>query len=121
MGFPWCGFAVFLAALAAGGRTAALGLRDRSFNALYTPDVLAVARAGRFGLETVSAGNAWRGDLVLFDWDLSGGDPADHVGRLIDRPADGRVRTAEGNSGSRGQVALRVRSNRSVRAFARDT
>ena len=75
MGFPWCGFAVFLAALAEGGKTAALGLRRRSFNALYTPAVLAAAEAGRFGLRIVPAKEAWRGDLVLFDWDLTRGDP----------------------------------------------
>jgi hypothetical protein len=121
MGFPWCGFAVFLAALAEGGRTADLGLRRRSFNALYTPDVLAAAEAGRFGLEVVPAEEAWRGDLVLFDWDLTSGDPADHVARLVERPENGRVRTVDGNSGDEGLMAVRERSSGSVRAFARDS
>src|SRR6266508_1443025 len=121
MGFPWCAFAVFLAALAEGGRTAALGLRRGSFNALYTPDVLTAAEKGRFGLQIVPAEEAWRGDLVLFDWDLASGDPADHVGRLVEPPDNGRVRTVDGNSGQMGLVQLRVRSNRSVRAFARDS
>jgi hypothetical protein len=121
MGFPWCAFAVFLAALAEGGRTAVLGLRRRSFNALYAPDVLAAAEAGWFGLRIVATGKAWRGDLVLFDWDLTGGDPADHVARLVQPPANGRVRTVDGNSGDAGLVALRDRSAGSVRAFARDS
>ena len=121
MGFPWCAFAVFLAALAEGGRTAVLGLRRRSFNALYTPSVLAAAADRRFGLRRVAAEDAWRGDLVLFDWNFTGGDPADHVGRLVGPPTRGRVRTVDGNSGDLGLVALRERSLGSVRAFARDS
>lgn len=121
MGYPWCSFAAFLAALAAGGRAATLGLCRRSFNALYAPDVLAAAEAGRFGLHAVSDGEVWRGDLVLFDWDLTGGDPADHVARLAELPADGRVRTVDGNSGGLGSVAWRERADSSVRAFVRDS
>ena len=121
MGFPWCAFAVFLAALAAGGETAALGLRRRAFNPLYAPTVLAEAQAGRSGLRIVAAGQAWRGDLVLFDWDLAGGDPADHVARLVQAPLQGRIRTVDGNSGDDGLVALREREIASVRAFARDS
>ena len=121
MGFPWCAFAVFLAALAEGGRAAVLGLRRRAFNALYTPDVLAAAEAGRFGLQIVPAKEAWRGDLVLFDWDLTAGDPADHVARLVEPPENGRVHTVDGNSGASGLVALRERSGGSIRAFARDS
>jgi len=121
MGFPWCAFAVFLAALAEGGRTAALGLRGVSFNALYAPDVLAAAEKGRFGLQIVPEEEAWRGDLVLFDWDLTGGDPADHIARLVEPPENGHVRTVDGNSGDMGLVQLRERSSGSVRAFARDS
>jgi hypothetical protein len=65
--------------------------------------------------------DAFRGDLVLFDWNLSAGDPADHVARLVQAPADGRVRTVDGNSGEAGVVALRERPLREVRAFARDS
>jgi hypothetical protein len=121
MGFPWCAFAVFLAALAEGGRTAELGLRRVSFNALYAPDVLAAAEKGRFGLQIVPEQEAWRGDLVLFDWNPTGGDPADHVARLVEPPENGHVRTVDGNSGVMGLVQLRERSSRSVRAFARDS
>jgi hypothetical protein len=120
MGFPWCAFAVFLAALAAGGKTAALGLRRRAFNALYAPSVLAAAEAELFGLRLVPPAEAWRGDLVLFDWDFYGGDPADHVGRLVAAPANGLVSSVDGNSGPAGVVALRERPLVSVRAFARD-
>jgi peptidoglycan hydrolase-like protein with peptidoglycan-binding domain len=121
MGYPWCAFAAFLAALVAGGRTAALGLRRNAFNPLYAPDVLAEARARKYGLALVEAEDGFRGDLVLFDWDLDAGDPADHVARLVAPPLDGRVRTVDGNSGEQGLVALRERSMREVRAFARDS
>jgi hypothetical protein len=121
MGYPWCAFAVFLAALAAGGQSATVGLRRREFNALYAPAVLAAAEAGRCGLRIVRLGEAWRGDLALFDWSFSGGDPSDHVARLVQAPAQGRVRTVDGNSGRAGLVALRERSSGSVRAFARDS
>lgn len=120
MGYPWCAFAVFLAALARGGESAALGLRERAFNAVYTPSVLAQAKAGAFGLQLVPAARAYRGDLVLFDWDFRGGDPTDHVGRLVAAPVDGRVHSVDGNSGGDGAVALRDRANGSVRAFVRD-
>jgi peptidoglycan hydrolase-like protein with peptidoglycan-binding domain len=121
MGYPWCAFAALLAALVAGGKTAALGLRLKAFNPLYAPDLLAQAKAGRFGLELIDAGNAFRGDLVLFDWDLDAGDPADHVARLVAAPRNGRIRTVDGNSGQGGLVALRERPVDEVRAFARDS
>ena len=121
MGFPWCAFAVFLAALAAGGETAALGLRRSAFNPLYAPALLAEAQAGAFGLRIVSAREAFRGDLALFDWNFTGGDPADHVARLVRAPVNGRVLTVDGNSGGDGLMALRERPIWSVRAFARDS
>jgi peptidoglycan hydrolase-like protein with peptidoglycan-binding domain len=121
MGYPWCAFAAFLAALVVGGESAALGLRERRFNPLYTPAILAEARAGTFGLRTVPATSAFRGDLVLFDWDFAAGDPADHVGRLAQAPAEGRVHTVDGNSGVGGLVEPRDRAIGSVRAFARDS
>ncbi|HEY7692152.1 MAG TPA: hypothetical protein VH816_07385 [Gaiellaceae bacterium] len=121
MGYPWCAFAAFLAALVAGGRSAASGLRERRFNPLYTPAILAEARAGAFGLRVVAEARAFRGDLVLFDWDFGAGDPADHVGRLAQAPVDGRVRTVDGNSGVSGLVEPRDREIGSVRAFARDS
>jgi peptidoglycan hydrolase-like protein with peptidoglycan-binding domain len=121
MGYPWCAFAAFLAALAAGGHTAAFGLRRRSFNPLYAPEVLAEAKARKFGLTLVDNQDAFRGDLVLFDWDFAAGDPADHVARLVAAPDNGMIRTVDGNSGDSGLVAVRERPLREVRAFARDS
>ena len=48
------------------------------------PAVLAAAKAGSAGLRVVPPALAFRGDLVLFDWDLRHGDPVDHVGRLVE-------------------------------------
>jgi peptidoglycan hydrolase-like protein with peptidoglycan-binding domain len=121
MGYPWCAFAAFLAALVAGGTAAANGLRERLFNPLYTPTILAEARKAAFGLRIVAAAAAFRGDLVLFDWNFDAGDPVDHVGRLVRAPADGRVQTVDGNSGNGGRVEVRDRAIGSVRAFARDS
>jgi hypothetical protein len=121
MGYPWCAFAAFLAALVAGGATAALGLRRSAFNALYAPALLDQAKARAFGLRVVEAREAFRGDLVFFDWDFTGGDPADHVARLVAAPVDGHVHTVDGNSGGDGLVGLRERPIGSVRAFARDS
>jgi hypothetical protein len=121
MGFAWCAFAAFLAALAAGGETASLGLRDSAFNPLYAPAVLAEARAAESGLRVVGLGEAFRGDLVLFDWNFKRGDPTDHLARLVRAPANGRVRTVDGNSGGDGLMALRERPIGSVRAFVRDS
>lgn len=121
MGYPWCAFAVFLAALVHGGESAARGLRGGEFNAVYTPAILAAAKAGACGLRIVPAARAFRGDLVLFDWDLRHGDPVEHVGRLVEIPVDERVLTVDGNAGGDGLVARRARENGSVRAFVRDS
>jgi predicted chitinase len=120
MGWPWCAFAAFLAALRVGGQTAEQGLRQGAFNALYCPAILAEAQAGRFGMRVVPASQAARGDLVLFDWSPQG-DPADHVGRLVRAP-DGVVATVDGNTGTPDLfVALRERQLSQVRAFVRDS
>jgi hypothetical protein len=120
MGFAWCGFTVFLSALRVGGQTASAGLVQQAFNALYCPAILAEAEGSRFGLRLVPSDQASRGDLVLFDW-APGGDPVDHVGRLREPPADGVVRTVDGNSGADSMhVTVRERPLKLVRAFARD-
>lgn len=120
MGYPWCAFAVFLAALLAGGEAAAAALRSYAFNGLYAPAVLAAAQRGSFGLRIVPARRAFRGDVVLFDWNLARGDPADHVARLVSAPVAGRVQTVDGNAGGDGVVSFRARPLEVVRAFVRD-
>lgn len=118
MGYPWCAYAAFLAALKAGGETADAGLRRSLFNALYCPTILAEAQAGRFGLRVIALAQVARGDLVLFDWG-PGGDATDHLGRLTQQPLGGTVRTVDGSTN--GHVAYRERPLRLVRAFVRDS
>ena len=121
MGFAWCGFSAFLSALAGGGTSASEGLRELRFNALYCPTILAEAQNGHFGLRVVPQSQAARGDLVLFDWS-PGGDPVDHVARLVKSPEGGTVTTVDGNSGPDSvHVIVRERPLNLVRAFVRDS
>ncbi len=121
MGWPWCAFTVFLAALRVGGQSAELGLRQGKFNALYCPAILAAAQGARFGMRVVAASEAARGDLVLFDWSPQG-DPADHIGRLVRPPAGGVVVTVDGNSGTDDLLVVeRERQTTQVRAYVRDS
>jgi hypothetical protein len=117
MGLPWCGYAAFLAGLAVGGASARAGLIERQFNPRLCTDILAQAEAGKFGLRVVPLAEVARGDLVLVD--NSGPDRVDHVGRLLERPTNGRLLTVDGNSGDR--VATTTRDLSSIRAFVRDS
>ncbi len=118
MGYPWCAFAVFLAALKEDGSAAEQGLRRGAFNALYCPEILAQAEAGRFGMRVVPASKAARGDIVLFDY-APDGPRTEHVGRVTRAPQGGIVLTVEGNSSQ--AVARRERPLGQVRAFVRDS
>lgn len=127
MGWPWCAFTAFLAALEHGGQTATAGLRKGAFNALYCPEILHQATIGAHGMRVVTASQAQRGDLVLFDWEHNG--IADHIGRLRAAPTAAGISTVEGNTsagdnGSQsngGGVYLRQRPLSVVRAFVRDS
>lgn len=137
MGWPWCGFAVFLAALAEGSVSAKYGLKQGRFNALYTPEIRAVAARGAFGLGAVSPRNARKGTGLLFDFGGGNGSEVDHVGYALGRVGEdvkvgdttfragpGEIVAVEGNtsydsSGSQangGAVAVRVRPISQVRA-----
>lgn len=117
MGFPWCAFAVFLAALKEGGQSAEQGLRAGAFNALYCPDILSQAEAGKYGMRVIPPSKAARGDIVLFDYHPDG-PRAEHVGRVTRGLADGVVLTVEGNSSD--AVVRRERPLGQIRAFVRD-
>ena len=124
MGWPWCAFAVNLAMLRHGSKTAALGLREGKFNALYTVDILNKALNNEYGMRVVGASQAQPGDLVMMNF--PGGDPrVDHVGMVRKAPAGGSVQTVEGNtslSGSQdngGGVFLKNRPLSNVSAFIR--
>jgi hypothetical protein len=137
MGWPWCGFAVFLAALAEGSSSAKLGLRQGRFNALYTPEIRAVSARGAFGLGAVAPRNARKGTGLLFDFGGGNGGEVDHVGYALGRVGEdvkvgdrvfsagpGEIVAVEGNTsydanGSQangGAVAVRVRPISQVRA-----
>lgn len=137
MGWPWCGFAVFLAALAEGSTSAKLGLKQGKFNALYTPEIRAVSARGAFGLGAVAPRNARKGTGLLFDFGGGNGGEVDHVGYALGRVGEdvkvggktftagpGEIVAVEGNTsydsnGSQangGAVAVRVRPISQVRA-----
>jgi hypothetical protein len=123
MGYAWCAYFAMLCALASGSKTAAAGLVRGEFNALYVPEILALAQAGRFGMRVVSRSQAQPGDFVIFNWD---GGVADHIGLLRETGAV-EDRTVEGNTsydntGSQsngGAVALRERPHRTIQAYIR--
>lgn len=134
MGWPWCAFAVFTAALAEGSKAGKAGLREGKFNALYTPEIQAVANRGAYGLTVVSTAGIRKGTALLMDFDGGG---VDHIGIALGRvgekvtaagkrwtPGPGEVVTVEGNTsynpGSKqdeangGCVAIRIRSTKII-------
>lgn len=126
MGYPWCAYFAFLMALATGkSKTAKAALVDYSFNGLYTPTIVAEARAGRHGMRVVSAADVKPGDLALFNF--PGGEWVDHVEIVEVPPTGGELVTIGGNTspgeaGSQsngGGVFRRRRSTSQVVAFVR--
>lgn len=129
MGYPWCAYAAFLAALPHGGKSATAGLVEQRFNALYTPEILVKAQNAEHGLRIVGLSQVRPGDLALFNF--TGGDPrVDHIGRVVTPPGNsGLFESVEGNTSSDnggsqsngGGVYVRTRPVSIVRAFARDS
>lgn len=125
MGWPWCAYAVMLAALEEGSATARDGLMRSRFNPLYVPEIEAMARAGRYGMRVVSWDNAKPGDFVTFNWD--GGVP-DHIGMLVERYSTSAKcvegNTSPTNAGSQsngGGVYVRHRDRSQIQAVIRWT
>ncbi|MCW0193383.1 MAG: peptidoglycan-binding protein [Rhodococcus sp.] len=127
MGWPWCAYATLLSGYIAGLNSAKLG-RAGKYNALYVPEIVAMARAGKFGLSVVDWANARDGDLVVFNFD---GGVDDHIGRLDGDPDPGAqfVETVEGNtsSGNTGSqnngdgVYARIRHKSLITALIRES
>lgn len=115
-GVPWC--AIFVTWAYAG--TGTISFKKGSRYA-YVPYIVADARAGRYGLQTVR--EPLPGDVVCYDWD---GGVADHVGlfeKWVDRgrgtfkAVEGN--TAVGNDSNGGEVMRRERHYSQVEAFVR--
>ncbi len=75
------------------------------------------------GLE-VSKYDGKYGDIILFDWDNTGYDDADHVGFIICKNFDGSYTTIEGNTSAGndsdgGEVMKRIRYTSTIRAILR--
>lgn len=140
MGYAWCSLAVFTSFLAEGSTAGKYGLREGKFNALYTPEVRAVAERGAYGLATQSKTTIVKGTALLFDFGGSNGSEVDHIGIALGkpgqvvkaggktwRPGKNSVVTVEGNTsydagGSQsngGCVAIRTRSLTVIRAAVR--
>ena len=140
MGYAWCALAAFTAFLAEGSTAAKYGLREGKFNALYTPEIRAVAERGAYGLATQSKTTIAKGTALLFDFGGSNGSEVDHIGIALGkpgqvvkaggktwRPGKNSVVTVEGNTsydatGSQsngGCVAIRTRSLTVIRAAVR--
>lgn len=123
MGYPWCAYAVMLAALNAGSETAKVGLVEDKFNALYVPEIESLARQAKYGMRIVGWTEAVPGDFVTFNWD--GGVP-DHIGMLLSVGV-GDAMTVEGNTspsnaGSQsngGGVYVRNRDRSQIQAIIR--
>ncbi|MSO48191.1 MAG: peptidoglycan-binding protein [Thermoleophilia bacterium] len=140
MGYAWCAYATFTAFLCEGSTAAKYGLREGKFNALYTPEIRAVAERGAYGLATQSKTTISKGTALLFDFGGSNGSEVDHIGIALGkpgqvvkaggktwRPGKNSVVTVEGNTsyddgGSQsngGCVAIRTRSLTVIRAAIR--
>lgn len=129
MGVAWCEQFAMACGLAAGSTSARAGLVEQKFNALYTVDVVNLAKAGRFGLSIVPLSEVRPGDLAHINF--PGGDPlTDHVEVVEIPPVEvggGEYvtiggNTSPGDSGSQangGGVFRRRRFTYQVAAYVR--
>lgn len=119
---PWCAMAACWAYASAGSKTVTLQTA-RAFDLAYVPNIVADARAGRFGFTLTAEPKP--GDLVCYDW--NGDGIADHVG-LFEQwasTAHDALVAVEGNTSSDaagdqsngGEVARKNRRRAQVEAF----
>lgn len=88
-GQPWCGFACRAAYHYAAHKELPDGV-------VYTPNIVAWAKAGTNGFTAVPPTAAKVGDLVVFDWNPGTG--ADHVALALGPAVGGMIPTVEGNT-----------------------
>lgn len=123
MGYAWCQFAAYLAALVAGGESAKLGLVETKFWPLYTPYTLRFGQRGEFGHTLIPKSQARRGDMAMFNFGSSA--IVQHVGRLVRSPGS-TVVTVDGNTSvtsqdNGGAMMIRERSASTVVGYVRDS
>lgn len=114
MGQPWCAQSAMTAALCEGSKTAAYGLRQGRFNALYCPTLRDIASTGSYGARAVSKNTLKKGTMVLFCWDGSG--TPEHIGIALGKV--GEKVTASGKTfdpGKKGIVTVEGNSSDAVR------
>ena len=103
MRYPWCAYAVFLAALKHGSEAAKNGFAGR-YNVLYTPSIRVTAEAGKYGLRSTSRSAIRRGTVCLMDFGGSNGGEVDHIEVALGRP--GEVVVAAGKRWDPGKNAV---------------
>lgn len=85
MGYAWCALAANVAALANGSQHAIAGLKRGAYNALYTPELRAIAERGSFHARAIAKASIVKGTYLLLDFD--GGD-VDHIEVALGRPGE---------------------------------
>lgn len=117
---PWCAMFVTWAYVQAGSKS----FYPKLARWAYCPYMVSDARAGRNGLELVSAHSVQPGDIVLFDWN---GGVADHVGlfekwiKLGVEFSSIEGNTSLGNDSNGGEVMRRARQVYQVECFVHVT
>ena len=94
------------------------------YNGMKTAGCCQVLDWGRNNGLEVSKYEGRYGDLILFDWNNTGYDDADHIGMIISRNEDGTYTTIEGNTSvdddsNGGEVMKRIRNTSCIRAILR--
>ncbi len=100
------------------------GASDLFYNGKKTAGCCQVLNWGRNEGLDVSIDEGRYGDLILFDWDNTGWDDADHIGFIEKKNSDGSYTTIEGNTSTGndsdgGEVMRRTRYRSTIRAIIR--
>lgn len=99
------------------------GASDLFYDGKKTAGCCQVLNWGRKNGLEVSKDSGQLGDLILFDWDNTGEDDADHIGFIICKNSDGSYTTVEGNTSysdnSNGGEVMERRRSSCIRAIIR--
>ena len=94
------------------------------YNGDKTAGCCQILRWGRNNGLEINKNDGRYGDIILFDWDNTGYNDADHVGLIIGKNSDGSYTTIEGNTSvgndsDGGEVMERIRYKSTIRAIIR--